>query len=31
MGGDSESDGVFAPGAVRVEAAVLLGFSLLPN
>ncbi|MFE2095892.1 SIMPL domain-containing protein [Streptomyces sp. PTD9-10] len=31
IGGDPESDGVFAPGAVRVEAAVLLGFSLLPD
>ena len=31
IGGDPESNGVFAPGAVRVEAAVLLGFSLLPD
>ncbi|MFE0511484.1 SIMPL domain-containing protein [Streptomyces sp. NPDC058964] len=29
IGGDPESDGVLAPGAVRVEAAVLLGFGLL--
>ncbi|HEY9370873.1 SIMPL domain-containing protein [Streptomyces sp.] len=29
-GGDPESDGAFAPGTVRVEAAVLLGFSLIP-
>ncbi|MDG4860981.1 SIMPL domain-containing protein [Streptomyces sp. T-3] len=27
---DNDSDGAFAPGTVRVEAAVLLGFSLLP-
>ncbi|MEU8966128.1 SIMPL domain-containing protein [Streptomyces sp. NPDC048491] len=31
IGGDPESNGVFAPGEVRVEAAVLLGFSLLPD
>ncbi|MEU1498372.1 SIMPL domain-containing protein [Streptomyces sp. NPDC005732] len=31
FGGDPESDGVFAPGTVRVEAAVLLGFGLLPD
>ncbi|MFF4539295.1 SIMPL domain-containing protein [Streptomyces aureus] len=31
LGGDPENDGVFAPGAVRVEAAVLLGFGLLPD
>lgn len=31
IGGDPESDGVFTPGSVRVEAAVLLGFSLLPD
>ncbi|MFD7339374.1 SIMPL domain-containing protein [Streptomyces violascens] len=30
LGGDPETDGAFAPGTVRVEAAVLLGFSLLP-
>ncbi|MBO1329676.1 SIMPL domain-containing protein [Streptomyces sp. VRA16 Mangrove soil] len=30
MGGDPESDGVFTPGTVKVEAAVLLGFGLLP-
>ncbi|MEV6106671.1 SIMPL domain-containing protein [Streptomyces sp. NPDC051940] len=30
MGGDPESDGAFTPGTVRVEAAVLLGFGLLP-
>ncbi|WP_037607905.1 SIMPL domain-containing protein [Streptacidiphilus rugosus] len=30
IGGDPENDGTFTPGAVRVEAAVLLGFALLP-
>ncbi|WP_338702447.1 SIMPL domain-containing protein [Streptomyces sp. Q6] len=30
LGGDPESDGVLAPGAVKVEAAVLLGYGLLP-
>ncbi|MFB0628740.1 SIMPL domain-containing protein [Streptomyces sp. AB3(2024)] len=29
-GGDPEYDGALAPGSVRVEAAVLLGFALLP-
>ncbi|MER5469338.1 SIMPL domain-containing protein [Streptomyces sp. NPDC002935] len=29
IGGDPESDGAFAPGTVRVDAAVLLGFGLL--
>ncbi|UQX00687.1 SIMPL domain-containing protein [Streptomyces sp. RerS4] len=29
-GGDPESDGAFAPGSVRVEAAVMLGFALVP-
>ncbi|WP_418957963.1 SIMPL domain-containing protein [Streptomyces tritici] len=28
VGGDAELEGVFAPGSVRVEAAVLLGFGL---
>ncbi|MGW6853818.1 hypothetical protein ACWGCK_34425, partial [Streptomyces virginiae] len=30
-GGDPEDDGALTPGSVRVEAAVLLGFSLLPE
>ncbi|MEV5610784.1 SIMPL domain-containing protein [Streptomyces sp. NPDC052225] len=30
LGGDPETDGVLAPGAVKVEAAVLLGYGLLP-
>ncbi|MFD8636293.1 MULTISPECIES: SIMPL domain-containing protein [unclassified Streptomyces] len=30
MGGDPEPDGSLSPGSVRVEAAVLLGFALLP-
>ncbi|MFF4105441.1 SIMPL domain-containing protein [Streptomyces sp. NPDC001903] len=29
-GGDPESDGALSPGSVRVDAAVLLGFALLP-
>ncbi|WP_327282931.1 SIMPL domain-containing protein [Streptomyces sp. NBC_00597] len=29
-GGDPEHDGALAPGSVQVEAAVLLGFALLP-
>lgn len=29
-GGDPEHDGALTPGSVRVEAAVLLGFALLP-
>ncbi|WP_405446891.1 hypothetical protein [Streptomyces erythrochromogenes] len=28
---DHEYDGTLSPGSVRVDAAVLLGFSLLPS
>ncbi len=28
--GDPEADGTLSPGSVRVDAAVLLGFGLLP-